>query len=295
MRYVLDLMSDSHMYHNEIVGIPEPTLGEKDVWIFLHAGDWSFHGRKEEATSFAEWLGGQKHHQKIVIPGNHECLCDPSWVRWQNLQIENGTLYTQNRRKAYRVTQAKDIFEYHGIDYVTWDFVDASGLKIYCDPYSLEFFDWAFMLRKEDAEKHWEGVERRLEELGEGLDVVLTHGPPCGTGDLCPALSDRNKMVHVGDKSLLGFCERVQPLLCVSGHIHEGRGYDSITHSKPTEDGKFVCTGTTNFVNASYVDGQYKPHRSIFRVWIQEENGEKRITNILEIDVEVKERTVIPL
>lgn len=291
MRYVLDLMSDSHMFHKGIVSIPAPELGESDVWVYLHAGDYSYYGRKDETLSFATWLGEQKHHQKIVIPGNHECFCDPAWVRWKRMEMnEHSYAYSKADRKACVVTEARDIFSYYGVEYVTWDFVDASGLKIYCDPYSLEFFDWAFMLKHEDAEKHWKAVQRRVEDRGEGLDVVLTHGPPKGILDACPALSDRNKMVHVGDPALLRFCEETEPLLCVFGHIHESRGIQSVQRYDPpvAEGGLYVPKGrTTTYVNASYVDGQYEPTGRMYRVWVKVENGEKRITKLEEIDLEL--------
>ncbi len=53
--------------------------------------------------------------------------------------------------------------------------------------------------------------------------VLVTHQPPRGT------VVDRlGSGEHVGSRSVRSFIERVQPLVCLTGHIHEGRGIDVI-------------------------------------------------------------------
>ncbi len=53
--------------------------------------------------------------------------------------------------------------------------------------------------------------------------IIVSHQPPFGTvNDLLP---DNN---HVGSPSLREFIEEKQPLLCLTGHIHEGVGQDHI-------------------------------------------------------------------
>ncbi len=49
-------------------------------------------------------------------------------------------------------------------------------------------------------------------------DVLLTHGPPLGVGDMT---AHRRA---VGCEELLKAVERIQPKLHVFGHIHEGAG-----------------------------------------------------------------------
>ena len=42
-----------------------------------------------------------------------------------------------------------------------------------------EFFDWAFNLRRgEQCLEKWDLIP-------EGIDILITHGPPIGHGDLC--------------------------------------------------------------------------------------------------------------
>ena len=68
------------------------------------------------------------------------------------------------------------------------------------------------------------------------VDVLLTHGPPRGHGDLCFPTRLGMGRKHVGcDELLTAVTTRVKPQFHVFGHIHEGYGV--------TTDGvtTFVC------------------------------------------------------
>lgn len=73
-----------------------------------------------------------------------------------------------------------------------------------------------------------EEFKRLLEEALEGVPagmptVLVAHQPPRDTK------LDRVLFVkHVGSRSLREFVEKEQPLLCLSGHIHEAQGTDRI-------------------------------------------------------------------
>jgi Icc-related predicted phosphoesterase len=72
------------------------------------------------------------------------------------------------------------------------------------------------------------------------VDIMLTHGPVLGHGDLCFPLKNR-----AGCVDLLRECaERIKPKYHISGHIHEGYGIST--------------DGTTKFVNASICTQRYK-------------------------------------
>ena len=58
---------------------------------------------------------------------------------------------------------------------------------------------------------------------GAAYHVVLSHAPP-RDGKLDRTFFGR----HVGSRALREFIERAQPALVVCGHIHEGRGIDTI-------------------------------------------------------------------
>jgi len=74
-------------------------------------------------------------------------------------------------------------------------------------------------------------LAERFASIPEGVDILITHTPPHGHGDLT-AVGDR-----VGSAALLEAIERVQPALAGFGHIHEGRG-------EPTRAGRTLCANS---------------------------------------------------
>lgn len=103
--------------------------------------------------------------------------------------------------------------------------------KLYRQP---EFYNWAFNLpRGEQCLAKWNQIPAEI-------DILITHGPPIGHGDLC------SSGLRAGCVELLATVqERVKPKYHVFGHIHEGYGI--------TSDGKIF------FVNASTCDVNYSP------------------------------------
>lgn len=62
--------------------------------------------------------------------------------------------------------------------------------------------------------------------------VVLTHNPPKDTN-----LDRTDSGAHVGSAGIRKFIEDCQPLLVVSGHIHESRGVDKIGRTRLVNPG----------------------------------------------------------
>lgn len=113
---------------------------------------------------------------------------------------------------------------------------DGEGeISVYGSPWQPEFCDWAFNVpRGPSCRAFWK-------KIPEGVDVLVTHGPPLGRGDLCLPAKHR-----AGCADLLDEVEkRVRPRLHVFGHIHESYG--------ASFDGK------TLYVNASTCTLQYAP------------------------------------
>ncbi|MFQ5962015.1 MAG: metallophosphoesterase [Candidatus Methylomirabilales bacterium] len=78
--------------------------------------------------------------------------------------------------------------------------------------------------------------------LSSGAPVILvSHQPPRDT------VTDLARIGrHVGSQSVRVFIETVQPLICFTGHIHEGRGVDSIGRTTvinpgPLWTGSYAC------------------------------------------------------
>ena len=112
--------------------------------------------------------------------------------------------------------------------------VELFGYRFYGSPWQPAFYSWAFNLGRGDA------CAEAWSRIPSNTDVLITHGPPLGRGDL--TISG----VRAGCVNLLAEVQqRIQPLYHVFGHIHEGHGV--------TYDGR------TRFVNASSCDLQYRP------------------------------------
>lgn len=139
---------------------------------------------------------------------------------------------------------------------------DASSLHVYGSPWSPEFCGWAYNVPRGQASwDTWAKIpgpaasEAAAEEAAaseaaselastsssssSACDILVTHGPPLGRGDLC---HDGNR---AGCHDLLWHVqERVRPRLHVFGHIHEDHGTS--------------FDGHTLYVNASNVNLRYE-------------------------------------
>jgi len=88
-------------------------------------------------------------------------------------------------------------------------------VKFYGSPWQPWFYDWAFNLER-GAE-----IRAKWDLIPEVIDVLITHGPPFGIGDLT-ARGDK-----AGCQDLLEVLERIKPRVHIFGHIHEGYGITS--------------------------------------------------------------------
>lgn len=192
-------ISDTHNMH-DMVMVP-------DGDILIHAGDFTNQGTPEEIERFNAFLAELPHRYKVVIAGNHDFAFErtPEEAR----AMLTSCIYLQDEA------------------------VTIEGLKIYGSPWQPEFMDWAFNLpRGEPLREKWALIP-------EDTQVLVTHGPPAGHGDvLCSGLA-------VGCQDLREAVERVRPQLHIFGHIHEGHG---ITQNE-----------YTSFINASSCDESYEP------------------------------------
>lgn len=110
--------------------------------------------------------------------------------------------------------------------------VSLHGLRIYGSPWQPTFFHWAFNLDEPELERKWQ-------DIPEGIDILLLHGPPLGYGD------EGGLDGATGSPSLLVRIDEVRPKLVLFGHIHRGYG----------------CwqRGTTTLANVSLLDAMYRP------------------------------------
>jgi predicted phosphohydrolase len=174
--------------------------------VLVHAGDLSKRGRRDEIEAFDAWLGTLPHPHKVVIAGNHDWAFerDPEARTW----IRNAT-------------------------YLQDEGVTIAGLRFWGSPWQPRFFDWAFNLdRGPQLAEVWA-------KIPEGLDVLVTHGPPRGVLDRT-ARGD-----EAGCDDLLAAVALKRPRFHVFGHIHEAYGRRA--------------EGATTYVNACTCDLEYNP------------------------------------
>lgn len=199
-------LSDTHSNHWRL---PAPPPGD----VLVHAGDFTRNGSQKEILDFNDWLGTQDHAYKVVVPGNHEIGFHESW--WTARAM---------------LTNADFVLKDEGCEIM--------GKKLWGSPWTPEFGGWAFGYSPREGELRWS-------QIPEGLDLLITHGPPLGIFD---AVYDRQmkKHVNIGCKHLRReVLERAKPRYHVFGHNHEGYGRDTFNG--------VVC------VNVAQLDERYQP------------------------------------
>ena len=204
-------LSDTHGMHAAM----DHAVPEGDVLI--HAGDFCGRGLMQEVHDFAAWMGALPHPHKLVTAGNHDRPVE------EHEQV------------------LRDVFANHGIRLLIGETVEVEGFRFFGSPYTPTFMNWHFM-RDRGAE-----IRAEWDAIPDDADVVITHGPAYGHGDLTPPWKGEPPR-HAGCFELLDRLRTIRPKLHVFGHIHEGYGV-TISDEIP---------GTT-FLNASVCTESYRP------------------------------------
>jgi Icc-related predicted phosphoesterase len=229
-------MSDTHSLMRNIV-----------FDVYIHAGDFTKCGQKDEVTQFNKWLMSLPHKHKIVISGNHELSFDKTFSEYFKKTVTSrhtGSLedledevpnYGNTKDNISDAVYTDNIKQYlTNCIYLEDSSIEIYGIKIYGTPWQPEFGGWAFNLQRgEECLSKWNLIPN-------DTDILITHTPPLGYGDLvCSG-------VRAGCAELLSTVQqRVKPKYHVFGHIHEGYGVFS--------DGKII------YINASTCDINYIP------------------------------------
>jgi Icc-related predicted phosphoesterase len=102
----------------------------------------------------------------------------------------------------------------------------------------------------EYSEEEFEVFLRDLKFSSEQQQIMVSHQPPYDT------INDQvSPGVHVGSKSIRKFIEERQPLVCYTGHIHEGIGIDHIGKTAVVNPGP---AGRGSYVLTEISDGRIK-------------------------------------
>lgn len=179
--------------------------------ILVHSGDMSSRGTALEIARFLEWFGALPYTHKVLIAGNHDWLFERE------------------------PEAAADLLKAHpSIIYLNDSEATVEGLRFWGSPITPYFNNWAFNRHPKEIGQHWDLIP-------EGIDVLVTHGPPAGILDKVDVFLE-----ELGCPSLKGAVARVKPQVHAFGHIHEGRGLRQVSE--------------TLYINAAVLNGDYKPY-----------------------------------
>ncbi|KAK0395307.1 hypothetical protein QR680_001218 [Steinernema hermaphroditum] len=206
--------------HGAVLDPSQIPLGD----VLLIAGDFTSCGLPKEVKAFNENLGHLKHPFKIVIGGNHECTFDDAFLKSsgkdsgeaKELALKHALLAALNSSK---VSSPKTLLT-NGI-YLQDSMIELFGLRIYGTPWQPRMDNWAFNLERGQP------LLDKWNQIPVGVDVLLTHTPPLGHGDLLLT------GMRAGCVELLNsVTKRIRPKYHVFGHIHEGYGCTSDGYTK---------------------------------------------------------------
>lgn len=267
-------ISDTHGNHRHISHLPR---GD----VLVHAGDFSRSGEtgsiQELSTYFRELVdantreGSDKAHvgtrknrptfrKVICVAGNHDLTLDQEYYdrEWQRFhrhgrKFDPAAAQTSIRRHAVYLHDEGVGVEFPFDDGANKNSCRSSNdsnskttsVHVWGSPYSPKFFNWAFNKeRGSPIREIWDKIPSR--ESNKPVDVLITHGPPLGRGDLVFVQSGKHGgTTRAGCYDLLFAIQtEIQPKINVFGHIHEGYG---VTYD-----------GTTLYVNASTMNEMYE-------------------------------------
>jgi hypothetical protein len=189
-----------------------------DEWpaadLFIHAGNLTQHGTKEELQSAIEWLISLPYAHKVVIAGNHDIGLDKSCTYRSSLGPSSGTYAMPEETDALI-----DSMSQGGITYLSPETpsveisVRECNVRIYGLPYSpLSPGPSAFMRSR--SEDTWENVNGNY-------DILVSHSPPKGHLDQTRFLD------HIGCTHFLAAIKRLRPRATIFGQVYESRGKET--------------------------------------------------------------------
>ncbi|KAG7343145.1 metallophosphoesterase domain containing protein [Nitzschia inconspicua] len=220
-------MSDTHGMHNDI-----PFLPKGDVLV--HAGDITKYGETGAVQCLSRYFEKQKElfgfQQILCIAGNHDMTFHPDYYEktWSRHIRPFDAMETRDALQHchYLEDSATNLLK-------NTSQIPSGRSTVYGSPWTPNFFQWAFNLERGEA------LQQVWSRIPEATDVLITHGPPKGRGDMTLHSG------HFGCQDLLQeIQQRVRPRLHIYGHIHEGYGTS--------------FDGHTLYVNASSLDIAYE-------------------------------------
>ncbi len=172
-------VADTHCRERALGWLPE---GD----VFVHAGDLLRSGSLDELKAVSEWLSELPFKKKVIIAGNSDfCfLTEPDAAR---RALTEDVIYLQDEATTI------------------------GGLTVWGSPWQPEYKAGAFNLPRGRA------LAEKWDLVPSVADILITHGPPRGFGDLAP-------VGRIGCDDLLTATRRVRPALHLFVHTHADGG-----------------------------------------------------------------------
>jgi predicted phosphodiesterase len=212
-------ISDTHTKHMDLI-VP-------DGDVLVHAGDFSYKGRRDEIEEFLDWFLGLPHKHKVFIAGNHDINLDPQKREASNLIKYMDDSYHWIHEVFYNRIKAEG-----NVHYLENTGVCIEGINFWGSPVTPTFgYGWGFNSDRDKIGEYWDLIPG-------DTHVLITHGPPSGVLD--HVLPDYE---NVGCDKLLERINQISPMVHIFGHIHEAYGTIKI--------------GDVSYFNASQLNHRY--------------------------------------
>ena len=218
----VSIVQDLSAYFSRIRRPPEADKVMKKVEETVQEG--SFQSPSSSSSRNLDTNHGPAE-EIICISGNHDITFQPE-------TYEHNWKVFHRKRGPYDTSVARSSLT--NCLFLKDEAYKFKHIQFYGSPCTPEYGDcWAYMQSRDEISKIWDKIPNET-------DVLVTHGPPLGRGDLCWS------GVRAGCIDLLRQVqERIQPRIHIFGHIHESAG---VTYD-----------GTTLFVNAASCTLEYDP------------------------------------
>ena len=221
-----------------------PKLPAGDVLV--HAGDLTNQGSLSELQRALRWLETTQFEAKIVVAGNHDVTLDKDFYQQHSSSFHNQAPQDSRECKDLLLNSSIHYLEHES---ATISLSDPNGprtrFKVFGSPFSPCHGLWAFGYQPEDGFDVWKQIPL-------DTDVVVTHTPPKYHRD------EHSERGATGCEALREALWRVRPFLHVCGHVHEGRGAETIfwdveaSHVKVKERGVLPWHDTTIGTNKQF-------------------------------------------
>lgn len=187
-------MSDTHGKHDDIQFLPR---GD----ILVHAGDFTKIGETNIVRSLSRYFQDQKAQtgfkEIVCIAGNHDITLHEDYYKKSWTRHIRSFDPSETRNALKHCTYLEDSSSVLS--------VGGQAISVYGSPWTPDFFNWAFGLKRGEA------LKEKWANIPASTDLLVTHGPPHSKGD------NTLHSGHFGCYHLLQQVQSVRPRLHVFG------------------------------------------------------------------------------